>query len=69
MIWQLSWTERGRRSFEKLDPQIRKRLLKFLVERITPLEVPRAHGEPLAGEDFRDLWRYRVGDYRVVAKY
>jgi mRNA interferase RelE/StbE len=37
-----------------------------LRRRIATAEDPRRFGRPLTG-DLKGLWRYRVGDYRIVA--
>lgn len=34
---------------------------------MSPLEDPRAIGEALKGARLGELWKYRVGDYRVIA--
>jgi mRNA interferase RelE/StbE len=52
---------------EQLDPQIARRIFRFLRERIAHLENPRSIGEALKGSELGDLWKYRVGDYRVIA--
>ena len=33
-----------------------------------PLEDPRSIGQALKGIRFGELWKYRVGDYRVIAR-
>ena len=32
------------------------------------LDDPRQLGTPLRGTQFEDLWRFRVGDYRIIAR-
>jgi mRNA interferase RelE/StbE len=32
-----------------------------------PLEDPRSIGQALKGTRFGEFWKYRVGDYRVIA--
>ena len=44
----------------------RRRVLRFLRERIAGREDPRRLGHALTG-GLEGLWRYRVGDYRIVA--
>ena len=39
----------------------------FLRERVAPLDDPRSVGEALKGSKLGDFWKYRVGDYRVIA--
>jgi mRNA interferase RelE/StbE len=53
---------------QKLDPLHRKRILKFLRERLAPLENPRSVGQALHGSKFGEFWKYRVGDYRLISK-
>ena len=48
----------------KLDKQIAKRIVAKLHE-ISQLEDPRSMGKGLT-ENKSGLWRYRVGDYRIV---
>jgi mRNA interferase RelE/StbE len=50
----------------KIDPQERKRIRDFLDGKVAELDDPRSLGKPLSGS-FSGLWRYRVGDYRVIA--
>ncbi|MGH3427579.1 MAG: type II toxin-antitoxin system RelE family toxin [Mycobacteriales bacterium] len=32
------------------------------------MDDPRSLGEPLKGSRLGDLWKYRVGDWRVIAE-
>ncbi len=67
MIWKIELAAEAERELDKLDRQIARRLLKFLHERVAPLDDPRSIGEALKGSRFGELWKYRVGDYRIVA--
>jgi mRNA interferase RelE/StbE len=40
-------------------------IIRFLRERVQPSDNPRQWGKPLHG-DKGGLWRYRVGDYRLI---
>lgn len=51
----------------KLGSTAQKRILTFLKEKIVANDNPRTHGKALTG-DFSGFWRYRVGDYRIIAK-
>ena len=42
-----------------------RRILDYMDGRIARLENPRSIGKALTGP-LGDLWRYRVGDYRVI---
>jgi mRNA interferase RelE/StbE len=39
----------------------------FLRERVSGLDDPRSIGEALKGSKLGAFWKYRVGDYRIVA--
>ena len=56
------------RELTKLDPPQARRILKFLNERLAPLENPRSIGQALRGSDLGEFWKYRVGDYRLICK-
>jgi mRNA interferase RelE/StbE len=67
MAWKVELDPAAERELDKLDPQIARRILKFLHSRIAPLDDPRSVGEALKGSKLGDLWKYRVGDYRLIA--
>ena len=64
MAWQIKFDKDVQRAMRKLDKPIAKRILSKLRE-IAQLEDPRSAGKGLTG-NLSGLWRYRVGDYRVV---
>jgi mRNA interferase RelE/StbE len=55
------------KELDKLDPQIVRRILKFLFERVAALDDPRSIGEALKGSKLGEFWKYRVGDYRIIS--
>jgi len=67
MAWSIEIRRNAERQLEQLDPQVARRINRFLFERIAPLENPRSIGEALKGSELGDLWKYRVGDYRIIA--
>ena len=67
MAWKVELAEAAAREIDKLDPPVARRILKFLRERVAKLEDPRSIGEALKGTEFGELWKYRVGDYRIIA--
>ena len=64
MSWTVELTPDAARTLCKIDPQISRRIRKVLAA-IESLEDPRVRGKALTGP-LRGLWRYRVGDYRIV---
>lgn len=63
MAWKIEFAESAAKTLGKLDKQVGQRIVKFLSERVTT--DPKATGEALKG-DFAPMWRYRVGDYRII---
>jgi mRNA interferase RelE/StbE len=68
MAWKIEFSEPADRALNRLDPQQSQRILKFLLGRVAKLEDPRSVGKPLQGPHFGELWRYRVGDFRIICK-
>lgn len=64
MAWRIEIDKDVQRSMKKLDKQVAKRIVAKLRE-ISQLEDPRSTGKALVG-NMAGLWRYRVGDYRIV---
>ena len=67
MIWSIEFEKATESELKKLDRQIARRIVKFLRERVAVLENPRSIGEALRGSELGDYWKYRVGDYRIIA--
>src|ERR1700682_3792376 len=67
MSWEIVFDRQGKRDLDNLDSSVRNRIVGFLYGRIAPLENPRSIGEALSGSELGDLWKYRVGDYRIIA--
>lgn len=67
MAWKIELDPAVERELDKLDPQIARRILKFLFERLAVLDDPRSIGEALKGARLGEFWKYRVGDYRIIA--
>ena len=64
MAWRIEIDKGVQRSMKRLDRNVAKRIIAKLRE-ISQLEDPRSTGKALAG-NLAGLWRYRVGDYRIV---
>ena len=66
MAWKIDLSSLAQRNLNDLDPQVARRILAFLRDRVAALDNPRIIGEALRGE-LGEFWKYRVGDYRVIA--
>ncbi len=58
--------KKAKKQLQKLDSSVRQRVSKFFDE-LETLENPRSKGEALVG-NLGGLWRYRVGDYRIICE-
>ena len=64
--FKVVWDKRAEKDFKKIGPSDQRRILSWLHKNISGSGNPRILGATLSG-DFEDLWRYRVGKYRIVA--
>ena len=67
LAWRIEFDEAALKELAKLDKPVARRIVAFLRERVAVLEDPRSVGEALKGSKLGDFWKYRVGDYRVIA--
>lgn len=65
MGWMVEISPTAQKQLAALDRAAQKRLLDYLSERIDGCKNPRHFGEPLKA-NLSGLWRYRVGDYRII---
>jgi len=65
LAWTVEIADTAERQLRKLDPPVRRRILDWLEDRIEGCKNPRHFGQPLKGGR-ESLWRYRVGDYRMI---
>jgi len=65
MTWRIEWSQTASKAYQKLDSSERRRIAKYLQQRVAVLENPRGLGRALTG-DRQGLWRYRVGNYRLL---
>ncbi|MBE8949218.1 MAG: type II toxin-antitoxin system RelE/ParE family toxin [Quinella sp. 3Q1] len=56
----------ARKKMDKLDAPVRRRITQWIAKNLEGCENPRAKGRLLEGE-WEGYWRYRVGDYRLIA--
>ena len=65
--WSISFEPKADKDLQKLSSGDRARVLRYLSERIAPLDDPRALGKALTA-NFAGAWRYRVGDIRIIVR-
>ncbi|MGB9152293.1 MAG: type II toxin-antitoxin system RelE/ParE family toxin [Alphaproteobacteria bacterium] len=66
--WTVEFDDRARRELRKLAPETQRAIFRYLRERIAGAADPRPFGSPLR-MNLAGLWRYRVGDYRLVCRF
>jgi mRNA interferase RelE/StbE len=64
--WRVEFDRAAARDLRKLGPDAERAVLRYLRKRIAGSDDPRRFGHALTA-DLKGLWRYRVGDYRIVA--
>jgi len=68
LAWRIEFAESAAKQLRKLDPAAARRILQFLRERVAPVSDPRSLGAALKGDELGQFWKYRIGDYRVIAE-
>lgn len=64
MTYSVLVTPKAEKAIRKLGHEVAGRIFRFIKSELDR-ENPRSKGRRLVGSD---LWRYRVGDYRVLAQ-
>jgi mRNA interferase RelE/StbE len=67
LVWQVNFADQARHDLKRLDPSTSQQILRYLRERIATNEDPKRFGKALTGT-LVGLWRYHIGDYRVVCR-
>lgn len=67
MAWTVEISPFAQKQLAKLDRPAAARIIDWLDDRIEGCKNPRHFGEALTG-DLAGLWRYRIGDFRVICE-
>jgi len=65
LAWTLRLSETAKRQLRKLDSSNAQVILRYLNRVVQETSDPRERGSGLRA-NLAGLWRYRVGDYRVI---
>jgi mRNA interferase RelE/StbE len=68
LAWTLEFSDKAISALATLDKQTSLRIIAYLETRAAPLANPRDLGHALKGSKYGGMWRYRVGDCRVIAE-
>jgi mRNA interferase RelE/StbE len=66
LAWRVEFDSAAEKAFRKVDRAWQARIVAYL-EEVGSLPDPRVRGKSLTGR-LSGLWRYRVGDYRIVCQ-
>jgi mRNA interferase RelE/StbE len=68
MTWGIEFAGSAAKALRELDRPAAQRILTFLAERVARADDPRSLGAALKGSELRVCWKYRVGDYPIIAR-
>lgn len=66
MNYKVEFTKNAKKALKKIDKKDSAKILIWLKKNLENCENPRQYGKPLKG-NLSELWRYRVGNYRILA--
>ena len=64
MNWKIELNAKATKTLNQLDKAVQNRIRQYL-KRLIVQSSPRLQGKALTGKH-AGLWRYRVGDYRLI---
>ncbi len=67
MNYSIEVSERFEKEFKKLDKYTQKMIKAWIEKNLSNMENPRVFGKGLSA-DKAGLWRYRIGDYRLICE-
>ena len=70
MSYRVEYSDDAKRSLLKMkkkDPMEALRIYNWIGKNLVDCEDPRRTGKALSGQ-YKGSWRYRVGDYRILAE-
>ena len=67
MIYHVEFTKYALREIKKIDKATASLIIGWIRKNLEGCENPRIHGKGLTA-DKTGQWRYRVGDYRIIAQ-
>ena len=67
MKYQVEYLPQVYKTLEKMDKFTKRIIVGWIEKNLVGTENPRLFGKPLSANR-AGQWRYRIGDYRVIAK-
>ncbi|MBQ3653104.1 MAG: type II toxin-antitoxin system RelE/ParE family toxin [Synergistaceae bacterium] len=66
MKYRVDYDKKADKQLRKMDLSVSSRIYDWIGKNLEGCEDPRAYGKALKGT-WEGYWRYRVGDYRIIA--
>ena len=66
MQYKVDYAKSAIKNLKSLDRPVRQMILNWIERNLIDCSNPRQHGKALVGNHSGE-WRYRVGDYRIIA--
>lgn len=67
MTYHVELTDQARKALKKMDKQTARLITAWIRKNLEGCTDPRQHGKGLTSNR-SGQWRYRVGDYRIIAE-
>ena len=67
MTWKVIFDNRARKELRKIATVDQEIILKWIRSNLAGDQDPRRFGKSLKGT-MKGLWRYRIGDYRIICQ-
>jgi len=64
--YKVRFEKGAQRGLKKMGRNNARIIMAWIKKNLENCENPYAHGKPLKGS-FKEQWRYRVGDYRIIS--
>ena len=66
MIYTVEYKKAALKALKKMDKMTARLIVSWIERNLVGCSDPRAHGKALSA-NLGGSWRYRVGDYRIIA--
>lgn len=66
-MFEVRYSKKAFKQLKKMDKFNAKAIVNWMNKNVNSTEDPRVHGKALQS-NLKGLWRYRVGDYRVLCQ-
>jgi mRNA interferase RelE/StbE len=67
LVWTINFSEISLKQLKKLNISVSKKIIAYMDSKVRTNSNPRNLGKALSLNK-AGLWRYRIGDYRVICK-